>query len=312
MVPIRSKEINMKLRKYFLALSLLLINSWASAALKVVTTITDLGSITKEVGGNLVTVTSIAKGYQDPHFVEAKPSYLLNLRNADLFVEVGLELEVAWAPPLLINARNEKILPGNVGFLDVSQGCEILQKVSGTVDRSQGDVHPFGNPHYWLDPENGRMIARNIANKLAVLDPANAAIYKANLAAFETKLTDKEKTWDAMAKGLKSKKVVTYHNSWPNFAKRFGLDVVNYVEPKAGVPPSPTHIESLIKQIKDEHVSLLLIEPYFDSKMPEKIAKETGATLLIFPPSVGAEPDINNYFDLLDHNLKLLADNSKG
>lgn len=294
--------------KIFLVTLLALAPSYGYTALKVVTTTTDLASITKDIGGDLVSVTAIAKGYQDPHFVEAKPSYLLHLRNADLFIQIGLELEVAWAPSLLTNARNGKILPGNPGFLDVSNGCEILQKIAGGVDRSQGDVHPFGNPHYWLDPENGRVIARNIANKLVELDSENSAAYKSHLAAFEIKLTAKEKEWDALVAPLKGQKIITYHNSWPNFAKRFGLEVVNFVEPKAGIPPSPAHVQKLIAQMTKEKIPLLLMEPYFDSKLPEKITHASGAKLLVFPPSVGAEKGVDTYFDLFDHNLKLLKE----
>lgn len=293
------------IKKIFVSL-LVFFPSAAFASLNVVTTLTDFASIAKEVGGNHVEVTSLAKGYQDPHFVEAKPSYLLKLRKADLFIEAGLELEVAWAPPLLTNSRNSKILPGNPGFLDVSEGCEILQKVQGSIDRSSGDVHPYGNPHYWLDPQNGHVIARHIAEKFVALDPENTKDYQSNLETFETKLSEKEKEWDGIAAGFKNQKVITYHNSWPNFAKRFGLDVVNFIEPKPGIPPTPTHIQKLRNQIRDERIPVILMEPYFDTKLPAKLAAESGAQLLVFPPSVGAEKEIVTYFDLFDHNLELL------
>ncbi len=279
----------------------------ASAQLNVVTTTSDLAALAREVGGDLVEVESIAKGYMDPHFVEAKPSYLLKLRRADLFIEVGLELEVGWAPSLLTNARNPKILPGNAGFLDASENCEILQKRSN-VDRSMGDVHPLGNPHYWLDPENGRAIARSIAGKLKELDPSHAVAYGENLAGLEKKLAEKEKEWDRLAAPLKGRKIVTYHNSWPNFAQRFGVEVVNFIEPKPGIPPSPAHIRALVDHMKRERVSVIMMEPYFDAKLPEKIGRDTGAKVLVFPPSVGAEPEIKTYFDLFDYDLKLLSE----
>ncbi|MBI4051628.1 MAG: zinc ABC transporter substrate-binding protein [Elusimicrobia bacterium] len=279
---------------------------YASSKLQVVTTTEDLAALTREVGGDWVEATSIAKGSMDPHFVDAKPSYLLRLKRADLFIQVGLELEVAWAPPLLTNARNSKILPGNQGFLEASENCEILQKPTGQVDRSMGDVHPLGNPHFWLDPANGRIIALNISNKLSELDPSHAEDYKKNLALFQTRLTQKEKEWDRLVPELKGLKVVTYHNSWPNFAKRFGIQVVNFVEPKPGIPPSPAHVQSLIHQIKTEKILLILMEPYFDTKLPQKIAQETGAKLAIFPPSVGADKNIKTYLDLFDFGLKLL------
>ncbi|MBI4396827.1 MAG: zinc ABC transporter substrate-binding protein [Elusimicrobia bacterium] len=297
-----------KIKLWLSALLVFLAPSLALAKVQVVTTTEDLAALTREIGGELVDVSPIAKGYQDPHFVEAKPSYLLKLKKADLFIQVGLELEVGWAPALLISARNSRILPGNDGFLEASRGCDILQKTAGGVDRSQGDVHPLGNPHFWLDPENGRVIARNIEAKLSVLDAAHAKDYEDNLSRFEAKLSEKEKEWDDAASPLKGLRVVTYHNSWPNFVKRFGIEVVNFMEPKPGIPPSPGHVRTLMGQIKAQKVPLILIEPYFDAKLPEKIARETGATMLVFPPSVGAKPEIKTYFDLFDHNLKLLKD----
>lgn len=285
--------------------------SFALAKINIVTTTSDLAAIAREVGGNLIEVTSIAKGYQDPHFVEAKPSYLLKLRKADLFIQVGLELEVGWAPPLLQNARNPKVLPGNRGFLDASSGCDILEK-GKVADRSQGDVHPLGNPHYWLDPANGRIIAQTIARRLAELDPANAASYRDNLTRFEAHLTKKEKEWAQHAAKIKGTKVVTYHNSWPNFVKHFGIEVVNFIEPKPGIPPPPAHIRALIGQIRAEKIRSILVEPYFDLKLPEKIARESGAKVLVFAPSVGSHDEIKTYTDLFDHNLKLLLENKNG
>lgn len=286
--------------------------SWLYAKVRVVTTTEDLASLAREVGGELVETTSIARGYQDPHFVEAKPSYLLKLKRAALFIQVGLELEVAWAPALLTNARNPGILPGSLGFLDASEGCDILQRPGGSVDRSLGDVHPLGNPHYWLDPGNGRLIARNIAGRLAALDAGHAKDYQANLSRFEARLAEKEREWTGLAAAFKDLKVVTYHNSWPNFAKRFGIEVVNFVEPKPGIPPSPAHIRSLMRQIRLENIPLILVEPYFDLKLPEKIAREGGAKLLVFPPSVGGEKGLGTYFDLFDHHLKLLKEALEG
>jgi zinc/manganese transport system substrate-binding protein len=299
----------MKLRNVFLAILMtgcLVSSAWAK--LQIVATTEDMAALARAVGGDEVSITAIAKGYQDPHFVDPKPSYLLKLRSADLLIVVGLELEVGWLPPLLTNSHNSKILPGYAGYLDASQGCDILQKPTGTVDRSLGDVHPLGNPHYWTDPENGRAIARHIADKLQELDPPHDKTYQANLAAFETQLTQKEKEWDALDKGIKGVHVITYHNSWPNFARRFGLEVVNHIEPKPGIPPSPAHMQELINQIQRDKIPLILMEPYFDSRLPEKIAKQTGAKLLIFPPSIGGEPDIKTYFDLFDHDLKMLKE----
>lgn len=294
-----------RIRSSFLTAALCLTPSPAPAKIQVVTTTEDLAALTREVGGEHVDVQSIAKGYQDPHFVEAKPSYLLKLKRADLFVQVGLELEVGWATSLLTNARNTNILPGNQGFLDASVGCEILEK-GLSVDRSLGDVHPLGNPHYWLDPANGLTIARTIAQRMAQIDSAHAGDYEANLTKFEQRLGRKTKEWTILATPLKDLRVVTYHNSWPNFAKRFGLRVVNFVEPRPGIPPSPAHVQALETQIVREKTALIMIEPYFDDKLPQKIAQETGARLIILPPSVGAETNIKTYFDLFDHDLNLI------
>jgi len=297
----------MKLKNLALMLSLLASPSLLLAGkLRIVTTTQDLASIAEEIGRDNVEVISMAKGYQDPHFVDAKPSFLLKLGKADLLMIVGLELEVGWLPPLLTNGRNSRILPGQAGFLDASAGCDILQKPSGPIDRSMGDIHPEGNPHYWLDPENGRIIARYICAKLAELDPAHQKDYRDNLERFEARLSEKEKEWRFLAESFNGVKVITYHNSFPNFAKAFGVQIVNHVEPKPGIPPSPSHVQELIEQIRSEKIPLLLIEPYFDAKLPMKIAEETGAKLLIFPPSVGGDPHVKTYFDLFDYDLKLI------
>jgi zinc/manganese transport system substrate-binding protein len=300
------------MKKLAAILTVCLIPTIAFAKLQVVATTEDLAAIAREIGRDQIDITAIAKGYQDPHFVDPKPSFLLRLRRADLLIVVGLELEVGWLPPLLQNARNSRILPGYSGFLDASDGCDILQKPQGTIDRSMGDVHPFGNPHYWTDPENGRVIARHIAAKLAELDPAQAAQYGANLKSFEERLTEKEKAWQALAASFRGVRVITYHNSWPNFAKAFGIVIVNHVEPKPGIPPSPSHVQDLIQQIKQQKVPLLLMEPYFDVKLPQKIAHDGGATLLIFPPTAGGIKEIKTYFDLFDYDLKLLRDAIQG
>lgn len=294
------------MRTQTLAAALLLLTSSAFARIQVVTTTQDLAALTREVGGDFVDVQTIARGYQDPHFVEAKPSYLLKLKRADLFIQIGMDLEVAWSGGLLMNARNSKILPGNPGFLEASAGCEILEKPAGAVDRSMGDVHPMGNPHYWLDPGNGRVIARAIARRLSELDAARAPQYDANLREFERRLAEKTREWSERAAPLKGLKVVTFHRSWPNFAKHFGLEVINYVEPRPGIPASAAHIQSLMTQIRREKVRLILVEPYFDEKLPRKIAAETGASLVVLAPSVGAEPEIKTYFDLFDYDLNLL------
>jgi len=280
----------------------------ATAAVQVVTSIQDFASITESVGGKRVEAFSLSRGYQDPHFVDAKPSFILKLSRADLLIVAGLELEIGYLPPLLEQSRNEKIRPGAPGYLDASIGCDILERPSGTVTRAMGDVHPFGNPHYWLDPVNGRTIARAIAAKLSALDPAGAAEYRANLAAFESKLAEAEKRWDAMLGPYAGTEVVTYHNSWPNFLKRFHLTAAGYIEPKPGIPPSPAHTVELVNMVREKKIAVILMEPYFDEKTPKSISEQTGARLLRFIPSVGGSPEAKDYIGLFDYDVKLLAD----
>ena len=219
----------------------------AFAALKVVTTTQDLESLTREVGGDKVTVESLAKGYQDPHFVEAKPSFILKLHSADLLVVVGRELEIGWLPPLINQSRNTRIQPNADRYLDASLTAKILEIPTGQITRAMGDVHPSGNPHYWLSPDNGRRIAQEIQKKLAEISPGDAAYFAQRYADFDRRLAEAEKRWHAAMGPYKGVKVVTYHRSWPNFTDAFGLDVIGYVEPKPGFPPSPTHTLEMIQ-----------------------------------------------------------------
>jgi zinc/manganese transport system substrate-binding protein len=275
--------------------------------LNVVTSTTDLAALTQEVGGDKVNVESIAKGYQDPHFVEAKPSFLLKLRQADLLIAVGLQLEIGWLPPLITQSGNPRIQVGAPGYLDASQFAEILEIPQGTVTRAEGDVHPLGNPHYWLDPDNGRRIARGIANKLADMDTADSAFFQQRFQDFEKRLLAAEQKWDAEMKPYRGRKVVTYHRSLPNFAKHFGLDVIGYVEPRPGIPPTPSHTLELIQLMKRENCKIILVEPYFDLKTPQSIARETGAQVVVYLPSVGGVKEVTTYFQLFDYDIALLT-----
>ena len=291
-----------------LAASALSLAAPASAKVKVVSSLQDFASIAQSVGGNRVDVFALAKGYQDPHFVDAKPSFVLKLSDADLLIVAGLELEIGYLPPLIDQSRNDKIRPGSPGYLDASIGCDILERPTEQVTRAMGDVHPYGNPHYWLDPDNGRVIARAIAAKLTQLDAAGAADYKTNLAAFEAKLAEGEKRWDGLLSPYAGTLVVTYHNSWPNFLKRFKLTAASYVEPKPGIPPTPSHTVDLINLMIAKKVPVILMEPYFDAKTPKAVAEKTGATLVTFIPSVGGVPEAKDYVALFDYDTKLLAD----
>ncbi|MBV8199581.1 MAG: zinc ABC transporter substrate-binding protein [Acidobacteria bacterium] len=275
----------------------------AAAKLRVVTSLQDFASITAEIGGDRVETFALAKGYQDPHFVDAKPSFVVQLSRANILEVAGLELEIGYLPPLIDQSRNDAIHPGSPGYLDLSIGCDILQRPTQVVTRAMGDVHPFGNPHYWTDPENGRVMARAIAARLGELDPAGKAAYAKNLAAFEARLSAKEREWDGKMAPYAGTRVVTFHESWPNFAKHFKLTIAGTVEPKPGIPPTPSHTLEIINVIQAQKVPVILVEPYFDRKTPNYIAQKTGAKVLVFYPSVGGIPTIKDYFALFDTDI---------
>ncbi len=279
----------------------------AAAKLNVISATEDLAAIAGEVGGDRITVEAIARGYQDSHFVEPKPSFLLKLQKADLLLLVGLQLEIGWLPPLITQSRNSKIQVGANGYLDMSQFCEILEIPTGPVTRAQGDVHPLGNPHYWLNPENGRRIAKALQTKFSELRPDDTAVFAQREADFEKRLTEAEKRWDAQMAPFRGRKVITYHRSWPNFCERFGLVVVDYVEPKPGIPPTPSHTLELINTMKRENIKLVLVEPYFDLRAPNSIAQAVGGSVAVLMPSVGGVKEITDYFKLFDYDINLLT-----
>jgi zinc/manganese transport system substrate-binding protein len=281
----------------------------AFAAIKVVTTTQDLESITHEVGGDKVTVDSLAKGYQDPHFVEPKPSFILKLHGADLLIAVGRELEIGWLPPLVNQARNPRIAPNGDRYLDASLTANILEIPTGQITRAMGDVHPAGNPHYWLGPDNGRRIAQAIQKKLSEISPSDASYFAQRYADFDRRLTEAEKRWQAALAPYKGVKVVTYHRSWPNFTETFGLNVIGYVEPKPGIPPSPSHTLELIQEMKRQNVKIIIIEPYFDSKTPNAIGRDTGAQVVTLAPSVGGAKGapVADYIQLFDYDVRTLV-----
>ena len=250
---------------------------------------------------------AIAKGYQDPHFVEPKPSFLLKLQKADLLAVVGLQLEIGWLPPLITQSGNSKIQVGSAGYMDMSQFCEILEIPTTQVTRAMGDVHPLGNPHYWLNPENGRRMAKAFENKFSELRPADKAYFAERNADFDKRLTEAEKRWDAQMAPYHGRKVITYHRSWPNFCERFGLVVVDYVEPKPGIPPTPSHTLEVINTMKRDGIKLILVEPYFDIRTPDSIARAVGGSVAYLMPSVGGVKEITDYFKLFDYDINLLT-----
>ncbi len=275
----------------------------AAATLRVVASTTDLASIAREVGGGLVEAESIAQGNQDPHFVELLPSYMIRVRKAQVYLKVGMDLDY-WAQAILDGSRNARI-----EVVDCSSRipAERRLEVPTRVDASMGDVHKYGNPHYWLDPENGHFIAQAIAEGFERADPGNAKVYEANLEAFRAKLDGRIVEWRRKAEALRGLQIVTYHNSWPYFTRAFGIEVADWLEPKPGVKPSPSHVSELIDKIKARKIAAVAFEPYFERRTPELIARETGAPLVALPPSVGGVPEVHDYFELFDYNLAALG-----
>jgi ABC-type Zn uptake system ZnuABC Zn-binding protein ZnuA len=281
----------------------------AAGQLKVVTSTTDLYDIATAVGGKYIQASHIGEGYQDPHFIEAKPSFVLKMRDADVWAFVGLDLEIGWMPLLLQGARNQKIMQGGSGYLDVSRAVPVMDVPSGNVDRSMGDVHAAGNPHYWLDPENGRRIARLFQAKFAQLDPAGAATYAANEKAFEAKLNAAEQGWQADLAAIRGKPVVAWHSSWRYFAEYNKMYIVAFMEPKPGVPPSPSHLYEVIQTVKRTGAKAIVMEPFYERKMADLVAKQTGIKVLVLPPSVGGIPGaVPDYIALMKYDIAKLAD----
>ncbi len=277
------------------------------AVLHVVSSIPTLGSLAKEVGGARIEVESLGQGYQDPHFVEPKPSLMLVLNRADLLLHVGLELEIGWLPPLVLGSRNPKIQPGELGNLDCSRSIPVLDVPTTKLDRSMGDIHPQGNPHYWLPPANAKIIAREIAERLQQLDPDGRAEYERNLAAFNKRVDAKTREWAPMTVKLKGVKVATYHKSWSYVSQWLALQEVGYVEPKPGIPPDPQHLARLIAVMKQEGAKLLLMENFYNKSVATLVAEKAGAKLLTLPTDVGATPEIKDWFSLVETVLKSLS-----
>lgn len=279
----------------------------AQAPLRVVTTTTDLASIATRIGGDRVEVVSFALGIQDPHYVEPKPSLVLQLRRADLFAQIGLQLEVGWAPLLLNQARRPRLQPGGNGHLDLSAYVDVLDVPTTRVTRAEGDVHPFGNPHYWLNPHNGLRIAEAFAVRLGELDPSGVETYDQNLALFEEELRSAIGRWETLLSPVRGAPVVAYHNSWRYFAEFGGVEILDYIEPKPGIPPAPQHLAEVVTRMTSSGVGVIVMEPFYDSRIPRAVAERSGAQLLVLPSSVGGVEGIDDYIALLDHNVTSLA-----
>ncbi len=278
----------------------------AFAQLKVVTSTTDLYDIARAVGGDKVRASHIGEGYEDPHFVQPKPSFILRLREADVWAYVGLDLEIGWMPLLLDGARNRKIAAGATGHVNVSTVIPVMD-ANQAVDRSQGDVHPLGNPHYWLDPSNARKIAELFRDRFSELDPGNAATYRSNATAWEGRLTAAEQGWAADLASLKGKPIVAWHTSWRYFAAYTGLRIVGFMEPKPGVPPSPAHLAGLVATMKQAGAKVIIMEPFYDRRTADKVARETGARVLVLPPSVGGAKGLDDYVTVMRNAVTTVA-----
>lgn len=296
------------MRQLFLAVTLMLaVATPAAAKVRVVTTIETLAAVARSVGGDRVEVQALGKGYADPHFIEPKLSLVTVLNRADLLAYVGLELEVGWLPGLITQSRNARIQAGQPGHLDCSTLIPVQDVPTQKVDRSMGDIHPRGNPHYWIPPDNAVRIAEGIASRLAAIDPHGAGVYQANLKHFRDAVGRRLPGWNELAKKVRGQKVVTYHKSWTYVSGWLGLQEVGYVEPKPGVPPSPQHLASLITLMKREGIRLVLVEMFYSRRTADLVASKAGARVLSMPSDVGAYPHVNDYFKLVDAVLATLT-----
>lgn len=300
----------MKLKIIIIVLSCIVFSASLAAKINVVTTTPDLKSITESIGKDKVDVFSIATGYQNPHFVDPKPSFIIKLTKADMFVTVGLDLETGWAPQLLLSSRNTKIQKGSDGYVDASAGVTLLQ-VPSSVNRGEGDIHIYGNPHYWLDPVNGKQIAKNICDALGKISPENKALFEANLITFNTKIDLKIKEWTMMMAPYKGSKIIAYHNEWCYFEQRFGLVILDFLEPKPGIPPTPTQLVKIISEVKSNNIKVIITSPYFTTSSSDVVANQTGAKTVIIGTSVGAFDSIKDYFDLFDYDIDKLIQGFK-
>ena len=278
----------------------------AIAQLRVVATTPDLASVAREIGGNKVTVVALAKPTEDPHYVDAKPSHIVTLNRADALIEGGAELELGWLPPLLENSRNSRISAGAPGRIVASDGIRMLE-IPTSFDRSKGDVHSLGNPHFMVDPVNVKIVARNIASHLTQIDPKNAATYNGNLGRFNTRLDAKFADWQKQLAPYRGAKIVTYHKDFVYFASRFGLNIVDELEPKPGIAPSPAHLAQVIGKMRSSNAKLVLVQPFQNRKTAETVARQTNAVVLDTPEQPGAAANTASYFDMMDNLVGTLA-----
>jgi len=279
----------------------------AADKLRVVTTTTDLKALTEAVGGDLVDVESLARGNQNPHDLEVRPSLMVKVRRADLLVINGLELD-QWVEVVVQGANNPNVLPGTPGRVDASEGLPVLEVPTTKVDRSMGDVHPVGNPHYTPDPGLAPQITASILGGLARLRPQSRPSFEKNRAAFLAQLDQAMGRWTAALAPFKGARVVQYHPDFLYLFARFGLVKGGAIEDRPGIPATPGHLARLIQEMKQEQIKLVVVEPWNDVKLAERVAREAGAKVRVLAPSVGAVKEAKSYLDTVDYNVRTLVD----
>ena len=277
-----------------------------AAQLKVVTTMSTFADLAKQIGGEYVNVSYVAPPRFNPHFIECRPSDVLKVKEADLFIHAGLDLE-AWRGPLLDAAGNPNLFQDGPGELDLSPGIPLLEVPTQQLSRLMGDIHIYGNPHYWVNPENGRIIAKEIADKLSQVDPAHAEVYRKNLEAFQQRLDRQIAQWKQMARALQGKEVIAYHNEWPYLAQFLGIKIEQFLEPKPGIPPSPKQLGFLEDYMKGRHIKVIIQPTYQPRDSSEALARRTGAKVAILCQNVGELPQAKDYFSMMDYNVRQLV-----
>jgi len=287
--------------KFPIILSVALLAANADAKLNLVATTPDLAAIAQEIGGKQVDITTLARPSEDPHFVDAKPSFIVKLNRADALLEGGAELEIGWLPPLLAGTRNAKIASGAPGDIRCNEGVQMLE-VPTALDRSQGDIHAAGNPHFLVDPANARIVAQHLADAFGKLDTPQAASYQANLKKFTDALDAKLAEWQKAFEPFKGARITAYHNSWPYFTRRFGVQIDLFLEPKPGIPPSPAHLAEVITKMKEQNVKVVFHDPYLDRKTAESVASATGAVVVdVTQYPGGAKGSEGGYIQMMNY-----------
>jgi len=291
------------MKKYLILILTIVTSLQVYAEIKVVATTTTIANLVEVIGGNKVSVDYLCRGDQDPHFLEVLPSYMLKLRNADIVFKIGLDLE-KWLPQLIDGSRNDKL-----ELIDLSKDISKKEVPTAKVDASQGDVHPYGNPHYWLDPENAKIMAEEIYNALTDFSSQYADYFKKNLDNFNKEIDSNMKNWTSKLSGLKQKNIITFHKSWVYFETRFGLNVVGNVEPKPGIPPTPSHDADLIQLIKKDKIKIILMENYYSDSAPNHISESTGIKVVKVPVAVYGIEGVDSYIKLIDYIVNQVSAN---